>query len=126
MYSIKPGRGPSWGGAFGSLVAVGFGIFWTIAASSIGASGFLVIFGIVFVLVGLGSAAYHFYNATSDNRISTFDITTPGEESDPFNTRSEVVDALESEFEERPSFCSKCGTKLKLAYEFCPKCGKEI
>ena len=41
MKSIKPGRGPSAMGAMGSIIAVIFGIFWTIAAASMGAPFFI-------------------------------------------------------------------------------------
>lgn len=35
MKSIKPGRGPSFQGVAGSIVAIVFGIFWTVMAFSI-------------------------------------------------------------------------------------------
>lgn len=116
------------GGAIGGLVAAGFGVFWTISASNMGAPGFFVLFGVVFVLIGLGGAVYNFYNATSKNRFSTYDITVPGEEIDPLDPRNQVDrPASESaEFEEKPSFCPYCGTQLKPSFEFCPNCGKDI
>ena len=44
MKSVKPGRGPSAMGAFGSLAAVLFGIVWTAVAASSGAPGFFPLF----------------------------------------------------------------------------------
>jgi len=128
MYSVKPGRGPSFGGAIGGVVAAVFGVFWTVSASNMGAPGFFVLFGVVFVLMGLGGAAYHFYNATSENRFSEYDITVPGEEIDPLDPRNRKEDSSPEpqKFEEKPSFCPYCGTKLKAFYEFCPNCGKDI
>ena len=46
MKSVKPGRGPSAMGAMGSVIAVIFGIFWTIAAASMGAPGIFPLFGV--------------------------------------------------------------------------------
>lgn len=116
------------GGAIGGLAAAGFGIFWTISASNMGAPGFFVLFGVVFVLMGLGGAAYNFYNATSKNRFSHYDITGPGEEQDPLDPdrHSHRSSDPPDFFEEKPSFCPYCGEKLKPNYEFCPNCGKDI
>jgi hypothetical protein len=93
MHSIKPGRGPSFMGGVGSLFAVGFGIIWTIIAFEITQdSPFPVVgwafplFGIVFIISGLASAAYNFFNATTKKRLSIIDITSPGEEPDPLNS----------------------------------------
>lgn len=106
MYSVKPGRGPSWGGVFGGLGAAVFGVFWTSMASNKGAPGLFVLFGVVFVLAGLGSAAYNFHNATSKNRFSHYDITVPGEEIDPLDPRNKegCSSSKVDEFEEKPSF----------------------
>ena len=87
MRSIKPGRGPSGMGALGSIIAVIFGIFWTIMAVSMGAPVFFPIFGILFVILGIVQAVYHFKNATGKNRYSAFDITEEGEEPDPLEER---------------------------------------
>ena len=45
MKHIKPGRGPSAMGALGSVIAVVFGIFWTVSAASMGAPISFSIFG---------------------------------------------------------------------------------
>ena len=92
MYSIKPGRGPSFMGGVGSLIAAVFGIIWTVMAFAITRdSPFPVVgwafplFGIIFVIAGLVGAAYNFFNATTAKRLSALDITTPGEEPDALN-----------------------------------------
>jgi len=91
MRSIKPGRAPS---AIGTLrgVAMPFvGVMFTVVAFTVSGEDpgpieiFVSIFGILFVLMGITSAAYNLYNATRRNRLSAFDITSPGEESDPLN-----------------------------------------
>ena len=52
MKSVKPGRGPSAMGAVGSVIAVIFGIFWTITAASMGAPFFFPLFGVLFIILG--------------------------------------------------------------------------
>jgi hypothetical protein len=91
-------------GGFGSLVAVGFGIIWTIMAFAITQnSPFPVVgwafplFGIVFIISGLVTAAYNFFNATTDKRLSIIDITAQGEEPDPLNVQfGKSSDGIES------------------------------
>ena len=53
MKHIKPGRGPSAMGALGSVIAVVFGIFWTVSVASMGAPISFSIFGVLFVIVGI-------------------------------------------------------------------------
>jgi hypothetical protein len=127
MYSIKPGRGPSlFGAIFALIVGVPFVIFWITVASKSGAPGFLVFFGIAFLIVVLVSVFRGFYNATSKNRISEYDITTKDEESDPMdrlisgpsNSGSSSADVKEKRF------CPFCGTEHDSEFRFCPKCGK--
>ncbi|PXA04789.1 zinc ribbon domain-containing protein [Coraliomargarita sinensis] len=126
MHSIKPGRGPSMAGGIGGLAAAGFGVLWMVAASSMGAPPIFVGFGVIFILAALGSAAYNFYNATSKNRFSHFDITGPGEEVDPLERRHRDAPRDPVEGGKKPAFCSDCGTKMEPNYEYCPNCGKDI
>ncbi|MFC5049077.1 zinc ribbon domain-containing protein [Rubritalea spongiae] len=123
MYNIKPGRGPSMGGGFMSIFAAIFGVFWTIGATSMGAPSMFTAFGVIFIMAAIGSAIFNFYNATSKNRFSTFEVTRSNDEPDPLSpkrTSSGVPPA------NRTSFCPYCGTSLKEDYKFCPKCGKNI
>jgi hypothetical protein len=91
MHSIKPGRGPSVMGAVGGVVAVVFGVFWTIMASSMteNAPGpmrfFFPLFGVLFVVMGIANVVYNLYNASNPNRLSHLDITSGEEEPDPLN-----------------------------------------
>lgn len=140
MYSVKPGRGPSFGGIIGGIVAALFGIFWTIQAGAIGAPPFFCLFGVIFVLIGIGSAIVSAMNAFGKNRFSTFDITTNEEESDPFvealggslksgsKISIEDIDGSETskgrKFE--GEFCPYCGAEAGEDFNFCPKCGKDI
>ena len=83
MRSVKPGRGPSAMGAFGSAVGVIFGVIWTGAAASMGAPPFFLAFGVLFIIVGIVQALDNYKHATGENRFSAFDVTEDGEEPDP-------------------------------------------
>lgn len=131
MRSIKPGRGPSAMGAMGSAFAIIFGVFWTIMAASMGAPIFFPILGVIFIGMGVVQLIYHYKNATGKNRMSMYDITEAGEETDPLdqvfgvhrqtsNARSEIPG------DEKFSFCPYCGYKLDDVYRFCPSCGKPL
>lgn len=92
MYSLKPGRGPSFIGGILALCMAVFGIFWTIMAyqGTRDAHYPLVgtifpLFGIIFVITGITMAIYNFSNASRQNRNSAFDITSAREEPDPLN-----------------------------------------
>ena len=92
MYSLKPGRGPSFLGGIACLGVAVFGIFWTIIAYAITKdASFPVVgtvfplFGVVFVIIGIASAVYNFANATGTKRFSALDVTTGEEEPDPLN-----------------------------------------
>lgn len=146
MKSIKPGRGPSMMGAFGSAAAAVFGVFWTIGAASMGALGFFVAFGFVFILIGIGQAVYNFKNATSKNRYSAFDITDGTEEPDPLNeyfsgggneslNKNTENPSGATEFsnnkagttdEEEIKFCPYCGAEVEKDFTYCTKCGKKL
>ncbi len=137
MKSIKPGRGPSAMGFVGSIVAVVFGIFWTIMASSMGAPIFFPIFGIMFIILGILQAIYNYKNATGSNRFSSFDITSDDEETDPLNelfgkTKYHDVkiyknnDNSNNNDNNDSNFCPYCGTKTNDDYKFCRKCGKTL
>ena len=130
MKSVKPGRGPSAMGAMGSVIAVVFGIFWTILAASMGAPFFFPIFGVIFIIMGIVQAVYHFKNATGENRYSAFDIVDSAEEPDPWDRRfgpdwgtEDQPDGAESgDFR----FCPYCGARLGSGFTFCGKCGKRL
>lgn len=125
MYSIKPGRGPSWVGVIGGVIVAVFGVFWIIGATSMGAPFIFPVFGVIFILCAIGGVVYNFYNATSRNRFSNFDITGPGEEPDPLDP-DKKTGAPPIVFKEKPAFCPYCGTALQKSFEFCPQCGKDI
>ena len=62
-----------------------FGFIWIIGVRSIGAPWFMSAFGVVFILIAIGSAAYSFYSGTAQNRPSVVDIVDDSEEPDPLN-----------------------------------------
>ncbi len=143
--SVKPGRAPSFLGGIGSLVAVAFGILWTIMASSMtrgsplgGGVSLFPLFGILFILAGIANAVYSFTQATQKNRYSLLDITDSESEPDPLNERfgsgvqaattSEIDGALGRREPKEPNrtYCPYCGRKADGDYRFCPYCGKEL
>jgi len=105
VYSVKPGRGPSAMSAVGGVIAIGFGVVWTILAGAlaygvsialgsdfgeqIGILRFIPmvfpLFGVLFIAMGIANVVYSLRNATSPNRYSAVDITTGSEEPDPLN-----------------------------------------
>lgn len=139
MKRVKPGRAPSAMGAAMSAVIAVFGVFWTIAALSIGAPVFFALFGVVFVVVAIVQAMYNFKNATGKERFSVMDIVDDDEEGDPTDRWvCGGVDADESvserkadeksaaDFEVEVNFCPYCGAKAEKTFRFCRKCGKRI
>lgn len=125
MKSIKPGRAPSAMGVWFAIVAVVFGIFWTIMAANMRAPALFIVFGILFVITGIGIGIYNYKNATGKHRYSAFDITNDSEEPDPLNERfgpqGDGVSAQSSD-----GFCPYCGAKADAGYAFCRKCGKKL
>ena len=130
MKSIKPGRGPSMMGAVGSAVAIIFGIFWTFTAFSMQAPVFFPIFGVIFIIIGIVQLLYNIKNASGKNRFSVYDITDSNEESDPLDNFINRQDSQDFEIDENHSsdiaFCPYCGTKIKVDFIYCKKCGKKL
>lgn len=128
MKSIKPGRGPSMMGGVGSVVAIVFGIFWTILAASMTSGAGMVgmifpLFGLCFIAMGVINAVYHFKNATSENRYSEFDITDEGEEPDPLEPKKRPSQPSQAS---EAGYCPYCGTPLGEGFAFCKRCGREV
>ena len=129
MKSVKPGRGPSAIGVWMAVVAVIFGIFWTVSAASMGAPGFFPVFGVLFIITGIIIGVYHFKNATGKNRYSEFDITGDGEEPDPLEQRFGHASgdaAKPSEPASEEGYCPYCGAPAERGYTFCRRCGKQL
>lgn len=135
--SVKPGRGPSAMGAVGSIFVGIFGVIWTISAASMGAPGFFVLFGLFFVGMAIVQAIYHFKNATGENRMSLFDITSEQQEPDPLNQyfkgasqqgeQGRAQSSVQSVHQGEVNFCPFCGSRITdQAHRFCTACGKEI
>ena len=89
MYSVKPGRGESFIGGISSLGMAAFGLIWTLLTWQMGAPHLFSAFGLVFLFIGLASAAYNFFNVEAPNRLSNVDFTSGSEEPDPLNERAE-------------------------------------
>ena len=126
MKSIKPGRAPSMMSAAMSVIVGIFGVVWTIIAANI--SGIMAIFGIIFIIIAIVQAVYHYKNATSQNRYSSFDVVDSAEEPDPLNNRYGQSSSSGPVSQEKQAasagFCPYCGTPMKKGFVFCPKCGK--
>lgn len=125
MKSIKPGRGPSAMGLVGSIIAVLFGLFWTILAFGITRDApfplvgiIFPLFGVIFIIAGIANAIYSYKNVTGKERMSIIDIVDEDEEGDPLNRRFGQQNTR--------TFCPYCGTKTSDHYRFCPSCGSDI
>ena len=129
MRSIKPGRGPSMMGAMGSVFAAIFGVIWIFATISMGAPFFFTLFGIVFVVMGIVQARFHYKNATGKERYSVVDIVDGQEEPDPLNQQFgdfAAEEAFSLQTEEETAFCPYCGTPAEEDHLYCKKCGKRL
>jgi vacuolar-type H+-ATPase subunit I/STV1 len=135
MKSIKPGRGPSGISFAGSIIAIIFGVFWTIIAASMMANApfgiigmILPLFGVLFIIMGIIQALYNYKNATGKNRYSIFEITEEeGDPSDQWIKRgieSEEENEQQSFIAAEANYCPYCGIQLEQDYTYCPKCGK--
>jgi NADH pyrophosphatase NudC (nudix superfamily) len=112
-------------GAVGSVVAIIFGIFWTLTVASMpfGVRNPMVFFGIIFIILGIVQFIYHMKNTTGKNRMSLYDITDDEEDGQPMR-KAVQTDRLSEDDEAR--FCPYCGKKLKQGYTFCPSCGRPL
>jgi len=136
MKSIKPGRGPSGMNAISAIGIALFGLFWTGAAVSItrgmgGIGFFFPMFGVIFVIIGIATAAYHLKNAKGKDRFSLMDIVDETEEGDPSdrwisNEMASDTSGDSSLDSGEFNYCPYCGYKLDSAYMYCPKCGKSV
>ena len=130
MKSIKPGRGPSMMGGFGAVFSIIFGIFWTVLAASMTQGAGLIgvifpLFGVLFIIIGIFNAVYHFKNASGKNRYSAFDITDESEEPDPLNEKFRGTSAPDASTA-GTHFCPYCGAPVQSDFAFCRKCGREL
>lgn len=121
----------------GSIVAVIFGVFWIILTASLAShSPFGIIgiifplFGVLFVILAIVQAIYHYKNATGKDRYSIIDIVDSSEEGDPADNwirdknpgKVEVQNSFNSEI----NYCPYCGARIDNDYAFCSKCGKSV
>lgn len=122
-------------GAFTGVISVAGGIIWTIFAFGITGDrefpgSIFPLFGIIFIIGGIGHVIYNLRNATGRDRYSTFDIVDEGEEPDPLNQRfgrRDVGIPLKiTPTEADNEFCPYCGKELEPDFEFCPRCGRDL
>jgi hypothetical protein len=111
------------GGMMSAVVAI-LGIAWTIGAASMGAPPFFALFGVVFIVVAVVQALYHWKNATSGNRFSSYDITDEGEEPDPLQSRFQIPPP--SSNPSPAQFCPYCGKPVNRDHVYCRNCGKTL
>ena len=69
-----------------AIGAAVFGVFWCVFAVAIG-GGFMLPFGIIFIVIAIAMAVYSYHNATAKDRYSIFDIVDENEEKDPLNEK---------------------------------------
>lgn len=132
MFSLKPGRGPAIQKAIGGLVGGLFGVLWTVFAFAITADAPFPLIGIIFPLFGViftvaawGSAAYHFINATSEQRFAEYDFVSHADEPDPLNVRFGPPGKVKSTVAAE-KFCTNCGGGLEDSFRYCPACGTKV
>lgn len=122
---VKPGRAPSFMGFIGSIIVIVVGIIWTTAVIYIGKKEgdlpvILVLFGIIFIIMGIANAVYSYY--AFKGRISVFDIVDSSEEGEDLD-----FNAIRKERQSGPSnYCPYCGSSVEESFSFCPKCGKNL
>ncbi len=136
MKSIKPGRAPSAIGAFASIGAAVFGVFWTISSVSIGAPLMFPLFGVFFIVMSILNFVFNYKNATSKNRFSTFDIVDSTSEPDPLSlitnqNQSDAENKAESVTDDsseqiKVNYCPYCGTAVGEDFDFCASCGMSL
>lgn len=93
-----------------SVVALIFGIFWCLAALSMGA-GVMLIFGIPFV----GLLGYRLVM-----------VAKHGEEKPKEPPRQEVDPWERQESANANGFCPYCGSSVEESFAYCPKCGRKL
>jgi ABC-type multidrug transport system fused ATPase/permease subunit len=130
MKKVKPGRGLSFIGFIGSIIAVVLGIFWLMLViyffEKENESGspvfyFFLLFGIIFILLGIGGAIYNYINAFSKKRFPVFDIVEDSKEGDHFE--SAIRRKRQSG---NGNYCPYCGNPVEELFSFCPNCGKDL
>ena len=128
MKHIKPGRGPSAMGVFGSIFAAVFGVIWTIAAVSMGAPWFFALFGVVFIGTAIVQAVYNYKNATGKHRYSAFDVVDSAEEPDPWDQRFGETPEPPADRAQSGGlrYCPYCGAEAGTGFEYCAKCGRKL
>ncbi len=139
-------------GAAGSVVGIVFGLFWTLFTIVLTKDApfpinvIFPLFGILFVVMGIIQAVYHYKNATGKHRMSIVDIVEGHEEPDPLdrmrrqgyqttaspsfteagrNSMSDV-EGLSTTRRYEGDFCPFCGKKVERKFDYCPYCGKDI
>lgn len=116
-------------GMVGGIAAALFGIFWCIAAGSMGA-WFMIPFGLIFIGVAVYNVLYNYHNVTSEDRYSIVDIVEEDEETDPLNEKyGKKISGNQATREEKGTsiaYCPYCGTSVDSEYSFCPRCGKKL
>lgn len=131
MKSVKPGRATSRAGFIGSIIIVVFGIAWSVLVVSLFAKEneigqphfyFFILFGIVFIGLGIASAIFNYKNAYSKNRYSLYDVVDSSEEQDPFRFETGNYNSSTNSM----NYCPYCGNVIQKDYTFCPGCGRKL
>jgi hypothetical protein len=104
----------------------GFGFDFGDISSGFSIAG--IVFSVAFIIMAIVLAVYNFKNATRQNRLSTIDITEPGEEPDPLNLKYGKIKTSSQPVMDNSqnSFCPYCGTRVNADFEFCRSCGRKL
>jgi len=129
MKRIKPGRGPSALTFIGSLIAIIFGLIWIATVIYLGKKENdlptpLLLFGALFILIGVINAVYAYINAFGKKRFSLMDVVEPSEEGEPNEPDEKTLNKTGQE--SGLNYCPHCGNPVKESFVFCPKCGKTL
>ena len=113
-------------GALGSVIAVVFGIFWTVSAASMGAPSPSPSSACCSLSWASSRPSTISKNAAGKKRYSAFDIVDGEEEPDPLNQRLAASPGGRGHVRTGGPlrYCPYCGAKLGDSYTFCGHCGK--
>jgi hypothetical protein len=119
--------------AFGSSITIGFGILWTVFAYSITKSAefpfsLFPLFGVLFVISGIGRLLYDLNVTKSPGVFSSFSKKDEINSSDKINNHSFHLNTTKMDLPQNSAdnYCPYCQRKIEADFEFCPKCGKDL
>ena len=126
---IKPGRPAAKLGVLFGIIGIVFGILWIVLLLSLSSQEdglepgaiFLLIFGAMFLIAGVGVTVFYAKSAYGKNRPSIVDVEeSAGEEASVARSADDNA-APKGQI----NFCPYCGKALKRDFSYCQYCGKK-